>query len=44
MLEIIAEIAQDYEGSPKLAELLSKGAIRSNADIIKFQLVYADEL
>jgi N,N'-diacetyllegionaminate synthase len=44
MVEIIAEIAQGYEGSGKLSELLTKGAIGSNADSIKFQLVYADEL
>jgi len=44
MIEIIAEIAQGYEGSPKLTELLTKGALESDADYIKFQLVYADEL
>lgn len=44
MLEIIAEIAQGYEGSAKLTELLTIGAIESDADSIKFQLVYADEL
>jgi sialic acid synthase SpsE len=43
-IEIIAEIAQGYEGDKKLVELLTKGAIASNADAIKFQLVYADEL
>ena len=43
-IEIIAEIAQGYEGNPFLAKLLTKGAIRSDADAIKFQLVYADEL
>ena len=43
-IEIIAEIAQGYEGSEKLADLLIKGAIASNADAVKFQLVYADEL
>jgi sialic acid synthase SpsE len=42
--EIIAEIAQGYEGNPKLAELLVKGAIIANADAIKIQLVFADEL
>ena len=42
--EIIAEIAQGYEGNPKLAELLVKGAIVANADSIKLQLVFADEL
>jgi N,N'-diacetyllegionaminate synthase len=42
--EIIAEIAQGYEGNSKLAALLVKGAIVANADAIKMQLVYADEL
>lgn len=42
--EIIAEIAQGYEGNPKLAELLVKGAVVADADSIKIQLVYADEL
>lgn len=42
--EIIAEIAQGYEGSPKLAELLVKGALVAGADSVKLQLVYADEL
>jgi sialic acid synthase SpsE len=43
-IEIIAEIAQGYEGNPKLAELLVKGAINANADSVKLQLVYGDEL
>jgi len=43
-IEIIAEIAQGYEGNKKLADLLTEGAIASNADAVKFQLVYADEL
>jgi len=43
-IEIIAEIAQGFEGNIKLANLLTKGAIASGADAIKFQLVYADEL
>ena len=43
-IEIIAEIAQGYEGSEKLTNLITKGAIASNADAVKFQLVYADEL
>jgi sialic acid synthase SpsE len=42
--EIIAEIAQGYEGKPVLAELLVKGAITAGADAVKIQLVYADEL
>lgn len=44
MIEIIAEVAQGYEGSPKLTELLTTGAIRSDADAIKFQMVVNDEL
>ena len=43
-LEVVAEIAQGYEGDFKLAELLTTGAIQSGADSVKFQLVYADEL
>lgn len=43
-IEIIAEIAQGYEGNPKLAELLALGAVRSGADAVKYQLVFADEL
>lgn len=42
--EIIAEIAQGYEGNPKLAELLVKGALIADADAVKLQLVFADEL
>ncbi len=42
--EIIAEIAQGYEGKPLLAELLVKGAILAGADAVKIQMVYADEL
>ena len=43
-IELIAEIAQGFEGNQKLAELLVKGAISASADALKFQLVYADEL
>jgi sialic acid synthase SpsE len=43
-VEIIAEVAQGYEGNSKLAELLVKGAILANADSVKMQLVFADEL
>lgn len=42
--EIIAEIAQGYEGKPLLASLLVKGAVLAGADSVKLQLVYADEL
>jgi N,N'-diacetyllegionaminate synthase len=43
-IQIIAEIAQGYEGNVKLTELLTIGAIASGADSVKYQLVYADEL
>lgn len=42
--EIIAEIAQGYEGNQTLARLLVKGALAANADAIKIQLIFADEL
>ena len=42
--EIIAELAQGYEGSTTIAKKLIKSAKLSNADAIKFQLVYSDEL
>jgi len=44
MIEIIAEVAQGYEGSPKLTELLTKAAIESDTDAVKFQMVVNDEL
>ena len=44
LIEIIAEVAQGFEGDKKLTELLTAGAIYSGADAIKYQLVYADEL
>jgi len=43
-IEIIAELAQGFEGNHKLAQLLTLGALKTDADAIKFQLVYADEL
>lgn len=43
-IEIIAEIAQGYEGKPAQALLLARAAVRSGADSVKFQLIYADEL
>lgn len=42
--EIIAEIAQGYEGNPTLAELLVKGSIIAGADSVKLQIIFADEL
>ena len=43
-IKIIAEVAQGYEGDKKIADLLLKGAIKTGADIVKFQLIYADEI
>ncbi len=43
-LQIIAEVAQGYEGKPLLGELLIKGAAEAGADAIKFQIVYADDV
>ena len=42
--EIIAEIAQGFEGRPEQARLLMKAAAMAGADAAKYQLVYADEL
>lgn len=41
---IIAEAAQGFEGEPRLASLLVRAAAAAGADVVKFQLVYADEL
>jgi N,N'-diacetyllegionaminate synthase len=41
---IIAEIAQGFEGSPKLVELYVKGAAAAGANAVKFHIFYADEL
>lgn len=43
-IEIIAELAQGFEGRPELARLLMKAAAAAGADAAKYQLVYADEL
>jgi N,N'-diacetyllegionaminate synthase len=43
-VEIIAELAQGFEGRPELARLLMKAAAAAGADAAKYQLVYADEL
>ena len=43
-IEIIAEIAQGYEGKKKLLNQLTNEAINLDVNGIKFQLVYADEL
>jgi len=42
--KIIAEIAQGFEGSLKQSKLFIKAASSANADAVKFQLVYADEI
>jgi N,N'-diacetyllegionaminate synthase len=43
-VEVVAEIAQGYEGNPELAGRLTQAAVDSGADAVKFQLVYVDEL
>lgn len=43
-LTVIAELAQGYEGDFDLSKTLIKAAAKSKADIVKFQMVYADEL
>jgi sialic acid synthase SpsE len=43
-VEIVAELAQGFEGRPEQATLLMKAAAASGADAAKYQLVYADEL
>lgn len=43
-LEIVAEVAQGFEGRPEQARLLVKAAAAAGADAVKFQIVYADEL
>jgi sialic acid synthase SpsE len=43
-VRVIAEAAQGFEGDPRLARLLVRAAARGGADLVKFQLVFADEL
>ncbi|MFT5519442.1 MAG: sialic acid synthase SpsE [Enterobacterales bacterium] len=43
-IEIIAELAQGFEGKPEQAKLLMLAASKAKADAVKYQLVYADEL
>ena len=43
-IEIIAEVAQGYEGDQTLAKMLARGSMRAGANAVKFQLVFADEL
>jgi N,N'-diacetyllegionaminate synthase len=44
MVTIIAEAAQGFEGDPTLARMLVRSAAAGGADMVKFQLVFADEL
>ena len=41
---IIAEVAQGFEGDFTLAKLLIKASAKASADLVKFQMVYADDL
>ena len=41
---IVAEAAQGYEGDATILRLLSRAAAAAGADLVKFQIVYADEL
>jgi N,N'-diacetyllegionaminate synthase len=43
-LEIVAELAQGFEGSPAKASLLLQSAVNAGANAAKFQLIYADEI
>jgi len=43
-LQIIAELAQGFEGKPEQAFLLVKAAATAGASAAKFQMVFADEL
>jgi len=43
-IEIIAELAQGFEGNPSQAKLLMKAAASSGANAAKYQMVFADEL
>ncbi len=44
MVQIIAELAQGFEGKPEQAQLLILAGARAGADAVKMQLVYAEEL
>jgi N,N'-diacetyllegionaminate synthase len=43
-MDIVAELAQGFEGRPEQARLLLRAAASAGADAAKYQLVYADEL
>jgi len=42
--QIIAEVAQGYEGKPEFCELYVRAAAKAGADAVKFQIVYADDV
>ena len=44
MVQIIAELAQGFEGSPQQARMLLRAASSAGASAAKFQMVFADEL
>ncbi len=44
MTEIIAEIANSHQGSPRNAEKLAIKSLEAGADAVKFQIYFTDEL
>ncbi len=42
--KIVAEIAQGFEGSLELSKLFIRAASSARANLVKFQMVYADDL
>ncbi len=44
LVTVVAEAAQGFEGSLTLARQLVRAAAAAGADLVKFQLVYADEI
>lgn len=44
LVTVVAEAAQGFEGDVTLARLLVRAAAESGADLVKLQLVYANEL
>ena len=43
-IQIIAEIANAHQGQIKIAEKLALEAFKARADIVKFQIYFAEEL
>lgn len=43
-MKIIAEIGQGFEGNKELAKVLTRSAAKAGATLVKFQLVFADDL